>query len=140
MEKGVADFIRLFKAENDFIFQDATQRVSNSIVRLSPVSEGEFVADWDVQVGGYPSDTQQPDDPSKRKTRARLREIIKTAKFGDFVVFENNDPVAVRLEFGYSKQAPQGVVRLTTRKWRSFVKGAARAALNRVKKKLESNE
>lgn len=140
MEKGVAEFIRLFKEETDFIFVDATLRASNSIVRLSPVDEGDYVADWDVKVGGWPSDSEQPADPGKRRTRARLREIIKTAKFGDAIFFENDDPAATKLEFGYSKQAPQGVVRLTARNWRRFVQGAARAALNKVKKKLASAE
>lgn len=138
MEKGVAEFFRLFKLENDQIFRDATQRVSNAIVRFSPVDEGEYVADWDVKVGGWPSDTDPPPDPGRRKTRARLKAIIAEAKYGDAVFFENNDGAAIPLEYGYSKQAPQGVVRLTVRKWRGFVRGAARAAQNRIKKKLVS--
>lgn len=136
MEKGIAEFARLFKAENDFIMNEATKRVSNSLVRLSPVKEGEFVAEWDAAIGHWPSDTEQPDDPKKSKTRARLQAEIKPATFGDAVFFENDDPVAVRLEFGYSKQAPQGVVRMTARRWRGFVKGAATAALKRVSKRL----
>lgn len=136
MEKGVAEFRRLFAAENDEIMRDATTRVSNSLVRLSPVDEGEFVADWDVKIGGWPADSDQAPDPKKRTTRARLSEIIKQVKYGLSVFFENDDPVATRLEFGYSKQAPQGVVRLTTRRWRGFVRGAGKAAQNRVKKRI----
>lgn len=136
MEKGIAEFARLFKAENDEIMRDATTRVSNSIVRLSPVDEGDYVADWDTKIGGWPADSEQPPDKKKTKTRARLRDIIKDVKYGVAVFFENDDPVAVRLEFGYSDQAPQGVVRLTVRKWRGFVRGAGRAAQNRIKKKL----
>lgn len=140
MEAGIKEFARLFREENDFIMQEATKRVSNSLVRLSPVDEGEFVADWDVSLSGWPSDTEQPDDPGKTKTRKRLQDVLKRLRYGMAAFFENNDPVAVRLEFGYSKQAPQGVVRLTTRKWRGFVKGAGRAALNRVKKRLAADE
>lgn len=135
MEKGVAEFARLFAAENDFIMQEATKRVSNSIVRLNPVDEGESVADWDAAIGRWPSDTEQPHDPKKSRTRKRLQEAFKKVVFGQAVFFENNDPVAARLEFGYSKQAPQGITRLTARKWRGFVKGAARAAFNKAKKK-----
>lgn len=136
MEKGIADFIREFEAEKDFIFREASKRVSNSIVRLSPVDEGEYVADWDVKIGGWPSDTNPPNDPKKTKTRARLRQVIEGAKYGDAIFFENDDAAAIKLEFGYSNQAPQGVVRLTVRKWRGFVRGAARAAQNRIKKRL----
>lgn len=138
MEKGVAEFLRLFKEENNFIMRDATTRVSNSLVRLSPVDEGEYVAEWDVNIGSWPSDTEQQPDPRKTKTRQRLKDVISAVEYGKAVFFENDDPVAVKLEYGYSAQAPQGVVRLTARRWRSFVKGAARAAINKVKKKLAS--
>lgn len=139
MEKGIAEFQRLFEAQKDFIMQDSTKRVSNALVRISPVADedgGEFVADWDAAIGGWPADTVQPKDPKRTQTRRRLQEVFKTAKFGKAVFFEDNDPVAVRLEFGYSKKAPQGVVRLVARKWRGFVKGAGRAALNKAKKRL----
>lgn len=136
MEKGIADFIREFNAEKDFIMQEATTRVSNAIVRFSPVDEGEYVADWDVKIGGWPADSNPPNDPKKTKTRARLKDIIKDVKYGDAVFFENDDAAAIRLEFGYSKQAPQGVVRLTVRKWRGFVRGAAIVARKRVNKRL----
>lgn len=140
MDKDIEKFIRLYKEENDAILVNATTRVSNSIVKLSPVAEGEFVADWDVEIGGWPSDGDPPPDPAKRRTRARLREIISEAKMGDAIFFENDDSAAIPLEFGYSKQAPQGVVRLTVRKWRSFVRGAAQAARNKVAKTLRNEE
>lgn len=136
MQKGVAEFRKLFQAESDEILRDATTRVSNSLVRLSPVDEGEYVADWDVKIGGWPADSEQAPDPKKRTTRARLADIIKSVKYGVAVFFENDDPVASRLEYGYSKQAPQGVVRLTVRRWRGFVRGAGKAAQNRVKKRM----
>lgn len=136
MEKGIKEFERLFQAEKDFIMQDATKRVSNSLVRLNPVDEGESVADWDAEIGRWPSDTQQPNDPRKTRTRRRLQESFKNVVYGQAVFFENNDPVAVRLEFGYSRQAPQGITRLTARRWRGFVKGAGRAAFNKAKKNL----
>lgn len=136
MEKGIKEFIRLVEAEHDAIFRDATTRVKNSLVRLSPVAEGDYVADWDVAAGNWPTDTEQRSDPSKRATRARLQPDLNDLRMGETVFFENNDPVATKLEFGYSKQAPQGVVRMTARRWRSFVSGAARAAMARAKKRL----
>lgn len=136
MQKGVAEFIRLVKLQHNEIMRDATQRVSNSLVRISPVDEGDYVADWDVNIGGWPSDSEQAPDSRKTRTRARLREIIKPVQYGQSVFFENDDPAALALEFGYSKQAPQGVVRLTARRWRGFVRGAAKAATMRIRKML----
>lgn len=136
MEKGVKEFARLFAQQNTDIFREATKRVSNSIVRISPVAEGEFVADWDVGVNQWPSDTAQPPDRGRKKTRERLNAVISRLEYGQAAFFENDDPVAVRLEFGYSKKAPQGVVRLTARQWRRFVKGAGTAAQRRVAKRI----
>jgi hypothetical protein len=134
VEKGVAVFAAVFKAQHDEIFRDATQRVSASIVRENPVDTGESVADWDVAIGTWPADTKPPNDPRRTRTRKRLREIISKARFGQAVFFENTDPAAVELEFGWSRQAPNGMVRLTARRWNKFVKGAVRAASNRYKK------
>jgi len=136
MEKGIREFQRLFTMELDNIMRDATTRVSNSLVRLSPVDEGDYVAEWDAAINQWPRDTAQPPDPKKRTTRARLKDVISGVSYGESVFFENTDPVGGRLEYGYSQQAPQGVVRLTTRKWRGFVRGAGKAAQSRVKKKI----
>lgn len=134
MEKGIKEFERLFKQQNDFIMHESTKRVSNSIVRLNPVDEGESVADWDAAINHWPSDTKPPNDPKKTKTRKRLQESFKNVVYGQSVFFENTDPVAVRLEYGYSKKAPQGMIRATARKWRGFVRGAGKAAFNKAKK------
>lgn len=136
MEKGVKEFQRLFEAEAGAIMRDATTRVSNSLVRRTPVDEGEAVANWEAGVNRIPTDVDRVNDPKKRATRARLRETVAAVNYGDYVAFVNFDEVAARLEFGYSSQAPQGMVRLTARKWRGFVRGAGRAAQNRVRKQV----
>jgi hypothetical protein len=144
MERGIEEFRKLFEQHNTAILRDATRRVSNAIVRESPIAVedgGYYVADWDVQVGSFPAEDGTPlPDPKKRKTRAALNQIIDTAEYGQSLFFQNDDEVAVRLEFGYSKQAPQGVVRKTARRWRSFVKGAGRAAQSRIRKMLITSE
>ena len=134
MERGVREFMRRFEEEAGLIFADATQRTANSVARLAPIAEGEYLADWDIGVNAEPPETNPPGDPKRSQTRARFKGALGRLKFGDRAIFNNDDPVANRLEFGYSKQAPQGVVRLTTRQWNRFIKGAARAAQNRFKK------
>lgn len=137
MEKGIAEFIKLYKAQHDSITNDATGRVSNALVRRTPVDEGDTVADWDVSINKGPPDTKPPPfDPKRSLTRRRLRELIKSVKFGDWVMFENTNEAALFLEFGSSDQAPTGIVRTVARRWPAFVKGAARAAQNRIKKQM----
>lgn len=136
MDKGIEVFLREFEKESDNILRDATKRVKNSIVRLTPVDEGEAVAEWDDGLNKSAQDIKREPDPKKRKTRARLQEKIDDMEMGDTYFLENHDPVAVRLDRGYSKKAPQGMTRLTARKWRGFVRGAGIAAQRRATKRV----
>lgn len=143
MDKGVRIFRDLFLNETHEIFRDAnrrtvtgTQKRSKAVLANSPVDEGEFVADWDAAKNRPPTQGENPDDPKKRATAARIIAVINTAQFGDKLFYENRDEVAVRLEFGYSKQAPQGVTRLAARQWRRQVRNAGRAAQRRIGKKV----
>lgn len=110
--------------------------MKNSIVRLTPVDEGEAVAEWDDGLNKSAVDVKREPDPSRRKTRARLQAKIDDMKMGDTYFLENHHPVAVRLDRGYSKKAPQGMTRITARKWRSFVRGAAIAAQRKAIKRV----
>lgn len=138
MEKGVSEFMRLVNTAHDDILNDATKRVSNSLVRRSPVDTGEYLGEWDADVGALPADKEN--GLGKRaSTRRRLQGEAEIGRLhmGDTVFFTNNDPVAERIEFGYSDKAPQGVMRITARQWRKLVRGAARAATNRIRKTID---
>lgn len=141
MEKEIAEFVRLFEGEKDFIMADATGRVSNAIVRRTPVDEGDTVADWDVAIGHWPTDTKPPPyDPRKTNTRRRLRATVDRVKFGEAVFFENTNEAAVHLEYGSSQQAPTGILRrVVVRRWRTFVRNAGIAAQRKVKKRLSGD-
>ncbi len=131
-EISLKQFQKEFEAQKDFIFQDATKRVGRLLVRTAPILTGEFLGDWDVAVNKIPTDAKRL-EPKRGVSRARIDAAIKQVKFGDYVIFENRDPVAVRLEFGFSdKVTGAGMVRLAGRRWRSFVKGAGRAAQKRI--------
>lgn len=136
MEKGIATFIREFEKEKDFILQNSAGRVSNALVRISPVLEGEFVAELESDVNRVPNDVKRLHDPKKRKTRKRLKDNFKDARWGDAIWFTNEDEAAGLIEFGYSNKAPQGVFRATARKWPKFIRGVARAATNRARKRV----
>ena len=144
MERGVREFMRLFEQESDFILRQSTEGVvtrlgakSATVLKRSPVDKGDFVRDWDVAIGSWPSDTKPQPDPKKQTTAKRLRATIRKVKFGQSIFFENTDPAARPLEFGSSKQAPNGIVRLAGRSWRKQVQNAGRAALRKARKRLD---
>lgn len=149
MAQNMADDVRRFREMfgeiADKVFIEATEKTvagvaakTNALVANSPVAEGDFVSDWDVGVNHWPFDVNTPPDPKKRKTARRLKAIIQTAKFGDTIFIENTDPAAGPLENGWSKQAPNGVMRLAARQWRRRVRTAGFAFGRRLKHKAKT--
>ena len=136
LAQGIAEFASLVDAEHDAIMQGVTTRVSNGLVRDSLVDTGDMVADWDVAVGNWPSDTHQPADPGKRTTRQRLKTGFRDVKIGQAVFFENDDPAAIQQELGHLRRQPNGLARLQARRFAGYVRGEAIAAQTRIKKTL----
>lgn len=137
---NIDDFIARFKKEGDFIFADATARVANSLARKSPVDTGAYLTDWDFAKNTFPAKMTISPDKSRTHARRKMKEEIAGLKMGDWGAFQNDEPYSIRLEYGYSKQAPQGVVRATVRRWRTYVRGAGKAAVNRVLKDIREEE
>ena len=75
------------------------------ILRISPVDTGLFKESWRTAIN-IP-------DLSITGPGAGLLPTLKLLRFGDVLFFTNNQPYALRLEFGHSNQAPLGMVRVT---------------------------
>lgn len=135
MEKGVDEFIRLVTASHNAILNDATKRVANSLVTKSPRDTGEYLGHWSAEVNRQPG-SRIGKLETKPATRKRLRDEFDFGdlEMGDTVFFANDDAAAGILEFGFSSQAPAGVMRITARRWRKFVRGAAIAQTKRIRK------
>lgn len=101
------------KAGADKIFRYACVLVSQGVVMPSPVDTGRFRANWMFGNGSVNPDTSAPPDPSGAATLGRIQAQIGQAIAGDVVYITNSLPYAQRLEMGWSKQAPSGMVRVT---------------------------
>lgn len=85
---------------------------SQGTVMGSPVRSGRFRGNW--QFGRIlPQGTLSDLDTSGAATIARIAGQVATLKAGTEVWIVNNLPYAGRLEYGYSQQAPMGMVRVT---------------------------
>jgi hypothetical protein len=86
--------------------------VAQGTVLGSPVDTGRFRANW--QFGKVlPQGTVSSVDTSGAATIARMAGQVTSVKAGGEVWIVNNLPYAGRLEYGYSQQAPSGMVRVT---------------------------
>ena len=74
---------------------------------------GRFRANWQIGIGAANESVTDDIDRAGGATIARLTAVAKAAKAGGVIYITNSLPYADRLERGHSKQAPQGMVRLT---------------------------
>lgn len=86
-------------------------------VLKSPVDTGRFRGNWAFGVGSIDPTTSENTDKSGGQTLSAIKQKVDTQVTGDAArgVFwvSNSLPYAMRLEMGYSKQAPAGMVRIT---------------------------
>ncbi len=85
---------------------------------------GQFRANWQCGVGSINSVVSDPvGTDSIGKTRVKL----EAWKPGQTIYLTNSLPYANRLEYGYSGQAPAGMVRLSVQEYGQYLKKAARS-------------
>lgn len=125
-----ADFAKVIEnAKNriDIVIKKAEIRVFESVIMKSPVDTGRFRGNW-IATTGTPSFMYYDDlkDKPGRVTKAAARRVINESQIGGITYLVNNLPYAMKIEYGWSKQAPSGVVRTTVLDFQNYIKEAAR--------------
>lgn len=82
---------------------------------------GRFRGAWMFSIGSPSAEQGTVVDPTGKLTLDAHKALIAAAKAGDVLYFQNNMPYAKRLEQGWSKQAPLGMVALTVVEWQTIV-------------------
>lgn len=124
--------VHKFADKSDWLMSEALRKIAlgafTEVIMMSPVDTGRFRGNWQVSVGPEleyipPVDDE---DPSGSATVAYTKSIVDTLNAGDTVWLVNNLPYAGPLEYGWSKQAPGGMVRLTAQRWKPIVEEVGR--------------
>jgi hypothetical protein len=100
------------KSTIERVGRQATFQLFNAVQLRSPVDTGRFRGNWQVSVGLPAVGTVGADDPSGTIANAEAMKAL-SIPLGSVAYFTNNLPYARRLEYGWSKQAPAGMVRLS---------------------------
>lgn len=105
--------LQILKDGDDHLRRVSTEMLQGVIVR-SPVDSGAFRSNHRVSVNGADNgyDVSQQDKSGTTALSDGSVKILQ-AKMGDKVYIQNNLPYAVRLENGWSQQAPSGIYALT---------------------------
>ena len=95
------------------------------VIIKSPVDTGRFKSNWQVAIGSIPFGTLELNDKTGAATIAQVTAATLGLKAGDVIYLVNNLAYARALEYGHSKQAPAGMVRVTIAEYNAVANKAA---------------
>ncbi len=119
-------FGELVQQEADEVFQIVATEVGQSVVNLTPVDTGRALSNWNAGINSPDDVYRETEDPLDSKTSARLAGEFKSLRFGDTAYITNATPHIPFLEYGSSKQAPNGMTRITLARFNNIVQDAVK--------------
>lgn len=109
----------------DLAVQKIALEAFTRVILRSPVDTGRFRGNWLVSIGSAQGGFTEDVDPSGVIIISDVKETVLTLKAGQTIYLVNNLPYARRLEYGYSTQAPEGMVRITALEFQPIVQAVA---------------
>jgi len=120
LKRGVKYAKPLTKTERDQNFN------VNGLVAGKDYVGGRFRGNWQFTIDTPADGVLDQIDPSGNVSVAVLRAQVQSLTIGQTAYLVNNLPYAVPLEYGHSKQAPGGMVRITLARFQQIVDEAIR--------------
>jgi len=96
------------------LFRGTALSLFGRIITRTPVDTGRLRGNWQVTLNTSPKGILD-------STKVQDTGVMKAAKLGDSIYIINNLPYAEVIENGSSKQAPQGMVKVTVAEFKSIV-------------------
>jgi hypothetical protein len=114
----------------DTVIRKSTIELFSGVVKMTPVDTGRARGNWQCTIGSPATSEIDRIDP---KGSGVNKEIISTVKTGTVVYLSNNVPYIRRLEYeGHSKQAPQGMVRISLQRFGGLFASNMRESLSKI--------
>lgn len=89
---------------------------------------GRFRGNWQLGVGSMPTGELNRVDPDGGTVRVEIARAIPEKAAGNVFYLANNVPYSLRIEHGWSRQAPQGVAGRTVAEFDTIIASAVAAA------------
>lgn len=125
----VSKFVEKAKKNPEKVMRQVSIKLFSAIIKATPVDTGRARNNWFAS-GGIPSqETTTYGAPQGTATIQRATAVINTATDWSEFTLTNNLPYIQRLEYGWSQQAPQGMVRTNITRFQQLINEEA----NKVK-------
>lgn len=106
-------FVQKTGANINLVIRKVAFELFRSVIIKSPVDTGRFKSNWQVNIGAAPSGVLPTKDKSGAAALARVATETLQFQVGQVIYLVNNLSYARALEYGWSKQAPAGMVRIS---------------------------
>lgn len=123
---GNADFKRNFSAllkragdKAELVVRKVAIELQSSMILKSPVDTGRFRANWQCGIGAMNTSISAPPGTD---AKGRTATALQGWKPGQTIWLTNSLPYSRRLEYGWSKQAPGGMVRMSIQEYGRYLK------------------
>lgn len=103
----------------------------SSMVQKSPVDTGRFRGNWQCGFGSINTSTASGEDKSGAGAIGRANVVLNGFRAGQTIYLTNSMAYSRRLEYGWSKQAPGGMVRITIREYSGYLRKVANQLKNK---------
>lgn len=121
MSKTFTGAIKDFAEIPEKVVRGTLIGMGSKIIKRSPVDTGRFRNNWQFSIDA-PATGKDPGGSNELDLVNTANKMVP----GNTFYMTNNLPYAERLEYGWSGQAPQGVVRVTLGEYSQFIEMAAK--------------
>lgn len=117
----VKAFCEKAKKNPETVMRSVTLKLFSAIIKASPVDTGRFRGNWQTTGVTPATGLIAGVDPTGNKAVNSAATFITNAPGWDTFTLTNNLPYAERLEYGWSKQAPVGMVRVNIARFQQLI-------------------
>lgn len=110
---GFAALMQRTGADAQLLVRRVALDFQRALVLRSPVDTGRFRANWVCGLGAVNADTSRSPSAQGAAVVAQTAAELQNWQLGQTIYLTNSMPYARRLEYGWSAQQPQGMVRVT---------------------------
>lgn len=125
-EDQIARFIEETQQKVDDVLQTIVIQIGRTLVTLSPVDTGRFKGNWQLSIDAGTNASLLRQDPNGYATIAEITSTANRFTAGQVAYIQNHLLYGNDLEYGSSRQAPDGVLRVTEMRFRRIVDEAIR--------------
>lgn len=123
----VSEFAQKTGRDIDTVRKTVALDLFLGIIIQSPVDTGRFRNNWNPSANKPNFRTTESVDKSGSNAIGNVKATIQASNSTDSLHLSNGLPYAQRLEYGWSKQAPSGMVRVNIARFQSYINKAIKS-------------